>query len=168
MISNLELLGKMSFISERRRLEWYPPFWLMRVKVLQLDDDWGDVRLRLPLNRISANAAGNMYGGYQASLADPIPALACLKRFPGYRVATRQLHVDFDRVGNSDLELCFSFPQETHTAIEAALLKDGRATPCFDMHFLRADGKVCTRIRNTVAIRPLGYIGPKEGGRVEN
>lgn len=162
MISQLDLLKRMSFVSERRRLEWYPPFWLMRVKVLRLDDDWGNVSLRLPLNWVSANAAGNMYGGYQASLADPIPALACLKRFPGYRVATRHLEVAFERVGNSDLELHFVFPQATHAGIEAALLADGRANAGFDMQFIRNDGKVCTHIRNTVAIRPLGYVGPKE------
>lgn len=163
MISQLDLLRGMSFVSERRRLEWYLPFWLMRVKVLRLAPDWGEVCIRLPLNRISANAAGNMYGGFQASLADPIPALACLKRFPGYRVATRHLEVAFDRVGNSDLELRFIFPQSTHEAIREALHQHGRADPIFDMQFVRSDGKVCTTIRNTVAIRPLGYVGAREG-----
>ncbi|HCS12265.1 MAG: hypothetical protein COS82_08480 [Zetaproteobacteria bacterium CG06_land_8_20_14_3_00_59_53] len=162
MISQLELLNRMSFVSERRRLEWYPPFWLMRVKVLRLDENWGNVRLRLPLNWVSSNAGGNMYGGYQANLADPIPALACLKRFPGYRVATSHLDVAFERVGNSDLELLFTFPWATHADIEEALARDGRANPRFDMTFVRSDGKVCTRIRNTVAIRPLGYVSAKE------
>jgi len=162
MISNLDLLRRLAFLSDKRRLELYPPFWLMRVKVLQLDDDWQKIRLRLPLNWVSANAAGNVYGGYQASLADPIPALACLKRFPGYRIATRRLEVEFVRVGNSHLDLHFDFPHDTHEEIANALQQNGRATPSFRMHFLRADGRVCTRIRNTVAIRPEGYIGALE------
>jgi len=135
----------------------------MRVKVLSLAGDWGHLRLKLPLNWVSANAAGNMYGGYQASLADPIPALACLKRFPGHRVATRKLEIDFTRVGNSDLVLHFDFDAGQSALIAEELADTGRADPHFAMVYIRADGKACTRIKNTVAIRPKGYIGPLEG-----
>lgn len=159
MRSNLHLLSRLSFLSDKRRLELFPPFLLMRVKVLELSDDWGHVRLRLPLNWMSANAAGNMFGGFQASLADPIPALACLSRFPGYRIATKQLDCDFRRIGNSDLILQFDFPTELDRAIRRELAEHGRATPCFKLQYVRRDGMVCTDIKNTVAIRPKGYVG---------
>jgi len=152
-------LAKLRFLSDKRRLELFPPFLLMRVKVLELSEDWSRVRLRLPLNWMSANAAGNMFGGFQASLADPIPALACLKRFPGYRIATKHLECDFRRVGNSDLVLQFDFPVELDEAIRQELAEHGRATPSFDMHYVRRDGNICTYIKNTVAIRPKGYVG---------
>lgn len=160
--SNLHLLNRLRFLSDRRRLELFPPFLLMRVKVLEMAGDWSRVRVRLPLNWISANAAGNMFGGFQASLADPIPALACLNRFPGYRVATKGLVCDFRRVGNSDLMLHFDFSAAQAETIRQELAGHGRATPCFEMRYVRADGKVCTRIRNTVAIRPAGYVAPHE------
>ena len=160
--SNLHLLAKLRFLSSRRRFELFPPFFLMRVKIEQLAEDWSSVRIRLPLNWVSANAAGNMFGGYQASLADPVPALACLKRFPGYRVATKKLEIDFIRVGNSDLMLHFDFEEGQFREIEYELKESGRATPSFEMQFVRSDGKVCTRIINTVAIRPEGYIAPIE------
>ena len=134
----------------------------MRVKIDSLQEDWSSARIRLPLNWVSANAAGNMFGGYQASLADPVPALACLKRFPGYRVATKKLEIDFIRVGNSDLTLRFDFNEGQFLEIEQELKESGRATPCFEMDFVREDGKVCTRILNTVAIRPEGYVAPIE------
>ena len=159
MRSNLHLLGKLRFLSDRRRLELFPPFLLMRVKVLELTEDWGRVHLRLPLNWMSANAAGNMFGGFQASLADPVPALACLSRFPGYRIATKHLECDFRRVGNSDLVLQFEFPDELDETIRRDLAEHGRATPCFHMHYVRQDGNICTYIKNTVAIRPKGYVG---------
>ena len=160
--SSLHLLAKMRFLSDRRRFELFPPFFLMRAKIEELAEDWSSVRIRLPLNWVSANAAGNMYGGYQASLADPIPSLACLKRFPGYRVATKKLEVDFIRVGNSDLTLLFDFDEAQFHEIEAELKESDRATPTFEMKFVREDGKVCTRILNTVAIRPEGYVTPIE------
>ncbi|MDX8404523.1 MAG: PaaI family thioesterase [Mariprofundus sp.] len=162
MRSNLKLLGKLRFLSAKRRFELYPPFFFMRVKVVELADDWSSARFRLPLNWVSANIAGNMYGGYQASLADPIPAIACIHHFPGYRVATKKLEIDFIRTGSSDLILHFDFPPETLAAITQELERHGRATPCFDLHYTRADGKVCTRIKNTIAIRPAGYLAPHE------
>jgi len=139
----------------------------MRVKIITLATDWSSARIRLPLNWLSRNAMGNMFGGYQANLADPIPALACLYRFPGYRIATKQLEIDFIRTGNSDLTLHFDFPPETDSTIAQELQQRGRATPCFHMHYTRADGHICTRIKNTVAIRPAGYLAPHENRTTE-
>jgi len=158
----MNLLSKLTFLSARRRFELYPPYFLMRVKVIALAEDWGSARIRLPLNWVSANAAGNMFGGYQASLADPVPALACLKKFPGYRVATKKLELDFIRVGSTSLILHFDFDSQTEQEIRQTLETHGRADPCFTMTYVREDGQVCTRIKNTVAIRPRGYINKHE------
>jgi len=162
MRSNMNLLSKLTFLSARRRFEIYPPFFLMRVKILVLAEDWSSARIRLPLNWMSANAAGNMFGGYQASLADPVPSLACLKKFPGYRVATKKLEMDFIRVGNSSLTLHFDFDARIEHDIRQSLQAHDRATPCFEMVYVREDGQICTRIKNTVAIRPKGYVSKHE------
>ncbi|MBL4775430.1 MAG: hypothetical protein JKY87_05190 [Mariprofundus sp.] len=162
MRSYLQWLSKLKFLSASRRFELYPPYLLMRVKIVSLADDWSMARIRLPLNWLSANAAGNMFGGYQASLADAVPALACLNKFPNYRVATKKLDMDFIRVGSSDLILQFDFDVKTEAAIRQALEKYGHATPCFKMSYVRDDGLLCTRIKNTVAIRPKGYVGRHE------
>jgi acyl-coenzyme A thioesterase PaaI-like protein len=157
--SNLHLLSKMGFLSESRRFSWWPPFWMMRVKVLELAKNWTHVRIKLPLTWISANAAGNMFGGFQANLADPVPAIACVKLFPGYRVATKKLEIDFLRVGNSDLVLHFDFSDEKIKQIQQELEEHGRTTPCFEMTYVRDDGEICACIKNTIAIRPRGYVG---------
>lgn len=151
-------------MSAERRLALYPPFWLMRIRVLERSDDWGRIRIRLPLGPLVRNGAGNMFGGVQTCLADPIPALACLHRFPGYRIAAKRLEFDFVRVGNSDLILEFDFPDALHDTITRDLAEKGRADPRFELFYRRADGQVCTRIANTVAIRPRGYVSPLEEG----
>jgi len=159
----VHLLGRLKFLSPKQRFELYPPFWLMRVKVLELPEDYQHIRIKLPLNWLSANGAGNVFGGYQASLADPLPALVCVRLFPGHRVATKKLEMEFLRVGNSDLLLNLDFNQAMQDQIRLELEEHGRATPCFEMTYTRSDGKICTRIRNTVAIRPPGYISALEG-----
>ena len=97
-----EWLRRMGLGSPAKRLEWYPPFFSMRIRVLELTDDWSRVRILLPLRDQNTNPGGIMFGGCMASLADPIPALACVRRFPDYSVWTRQLKVDFQREGSSD------------------------------------------------------------------
>lgn len=150
-------LARQKWISPRKRLEWYPPFLVMRIKVLELSEDWRRVRIRLPLNTFSTNPGGVMFGGYQASLADPIAAIACARVFPGYSVWTRGLTLDFLQGGSTDLELRFDFQADQERAIRSELEARGRATPVFEYAYYRTDGALCTRILNTVAIRPKGY-----------
>lgn len=159
----LKIMRGLRFLSPRQRLEWFPPFFLMRVKVLELADDWQVARLRLPLNAFSRNMGDSMFGGYQASLADPIAALACARRFPGHEVWTRAMSIDFVAEGNSDLELRFEFDAATDRKIREELASRGRSTPQFEYAFYRQDGVLCSRVTNTVAIRPKGYVAPTSG-----
>ncbi len=153
----LRMMRRIPFLTPRRGLELYPPFWFMRIKVLQLDSDWRHLRIRLPLNFISRNMGNGMFGGYQASLADPIAALACNQVFPGHAVWTRSLILDFQSPGNSDLELRFDFDATLEAEIANDLAKKGRSTPTFLFGYYRQDGVLCTKVSNTVAIRPAGY-----------
>ena len=156
----LRLMRRARFLSTRRRIEWYPPFWLMRVKVVELDDGWLKVRLRLPLTAVSRNLGGSMFGGYQAAIADPIAPIACAKQFPGYDVWTRSLYLDYEHPGDSDLELRFVFDPDLRERIDSELRRKGRSTPEFEYGLYRGDGQRCTRVHCRVAIRPRSYARP--------
>lgn len=151
----------LKFFSPARQLEWYPPFWMLRIKVLELSDDWRKVRIRLPLNALSKNPGGSMFGGNQACLADPIAALSCVRVFPGWAVWTRALNLNFKREGRTDLELRFEFDPIQERTIRQELDETHRATPVFEYGYYLSEGSQCTRILNTVAIRPRGYTSTK-------
>ena len=153
----MKFVAGSGLLSDARLLELYPPFVPMRIKVLEITENWRTVRILLPLNARSRNPGGVMFGGYQAALADPIAALACARVFPGYSVWTRAMAVSFDHGGNSDLEMRFALTSEQEHDIRMGLQADGRATPTFEYGYVRSDGVRCTVIRNTVAIRPRGY-----------
>lgn len=140
------------------RLKFYPPFWLMRLKIVQLEDHWRVVRVKLPLTAISRNPGGAMFGGFQASLADPIAALACTKLFPGCEVWTRNLQLDFIREGRTDLELRFAVSDAQLIEIEHEMQQKNRANPIFEYGFYNDQDQLCTHITCRVAIRPEGYI----------
>jgi len=153
----MQYVSRARFLSDARRLEIYPPFFLMRIKVLEVSSDWRRIRVRLPLNTFSRNPGGVMFGGYQAALADPIAAIACARVFPGYSVWTRAMSIDFQRGGSTDLELRFEFTVDQEAHIRRELETQGRATPTFEYGYYLTDGSRCSVVRNTVAIRPKGY-----------
>jgi acyl-coenzyme A thioesterase PaaI-like protein len=153
----MRFMSRSGIVSDARLLEMYPPFVPMRIKVLEIADGWRTVRIRLPLNAMSRNPGGVMFGGWQAALADPVAALACARVFPGYSVWTRSMSISFDHGGNSDLELRFFLTAEQERDIRMDLEKNGRSTPTFEYAYVRKDNVRCTVVRNTVAIRPRGY-----------
>lgn len=142
-----------------RRLEWYPPFRALRVRVLELSQGWRTVRLLLPL-RPNRNPGGGMFGGAMACVADPIAALACNRVFPGHQVWTRQLSLDFVHESRTDMELRFVLTPEQEQAIQRQLSGRGRATPAFVYAFHDRFGRVCVTVNCRVALRPPGYRPP--------
>jgi hypothetical protein len=115
------------------------------------------VRILLPLNALSRNPGGVMFGGYQARWPIPIAALACARVFPGYSVWTRAMSISLrSRRKFRPGDAIFSY-SEQEAAIRIELEREGRSTPTFEYGYFRKDGVRCTVIRNTVAIRPRGY-----------
>jgi len=142
---------------KRRDITLFPAFWLMDIKILEEQKDWRHIAIQLPLSFFNRHGGGAMFGGAQASLADPIPAMACARIFPGYSVWTRDLTLDFQLPGTTDLTLRFDMNPEQEAQIRDELKRRGRATPSFQLGYYLADGTCCTLIRNTVAIRPKNY-----------
>jgi len=140
------------------RLESFEPFKMMQVKILELTPDWRSIKLLLPLSEAATNHQGTMFGGFMASLADPVAALSCGKLFPGYAAWTRKLTIDFLRAGTGDLELHFDFPIDLEPVIKKELEEKGRSTPAFTYAYFLKDGTLCAEVNCTVAIRPQGYM----------
>ena len=142
-----------NFIHAREGLELFPPFHALSIKLLKLDSNWQQITLLLPLSDQTANPGGSMFGGAIASLADPIPALACANLFPDYLVWTRKLEIDFRQEARTDLELRFSIPTLREQSIRETLAKNGRCTPEFEYGFYNQKNEICAWVKNLVAIR---------------
>jgi acyl-coenzyme A thioesterase PaaI-like protein len=152
-----KFIAKTNLLSPKRRLELYPPFRAMRIRITEMSDDWSAATILLPLNRHNRNPGGGMFGGAMASLADPIPALMCARLFPGHAVWTRAMTIDFRREGRTDLLLRIAIDPEHRESIGQELQTKQRATPAFEYAFFDEDGHLCAQVINTVAIRPAGY-----------
>ena len=151
------LVSRTGALTPARRLELYPPFRAMRIRVIEIADDWSSATILLPLNRHNRNPGGGMFGGAMASLADPVPALMSARLFPGHSVWTRSMSIDFRREGRTDLTLRIAINREQLETIGAELKSRKRATPEFEYAYFDADGHLCAQVINRVAIRPAGY-----------
>lgn len=153
----IRLVSSTKWLSLEKKLSLYPPFLLMGVKAVRIQRQPIQLHLKLPLGWRSKNSGGSLFGGFQAAIADPIAPMACLMAFPEYHVWTRHLSIDFQRAGNSDLELRFDMCEQQRLAIQAELNKKGRSTPTFKYGLYRGDGQCCSVVHCTVAIRKEGY-----------
>ncbi len=146
-----------TWVSDKHKIEWFPGFWLLRPKVLELTPCWRKINILLPQSCIATNNGGSLFGGFQACLADPIAAMSCVKNFPGYSVWTRSLNLDFRAEGVTDLELRFKMTSEQAAEISSELKHKGRSTPEFKYGYYQQDGSLCTVIKARIAIRSKGY-----------
>ncbi len=151
------LIWNASWLTDKQRIEWYPAFWLIRPKVLELSPCWRQIKILLPHSWVATNVGGSLFGGFQACLADPIAAMSCIKVFPGYSIWTRSLHLDFRVEGLTDLELRFVMLPEQEQQIRLELNQKGRSTPEFEYGLYDQDGSLCTVIKARIAIRQKGY-----------
>jgi acyl-coenzyme A thioesterase PaaI-like protein len=151
------LVSHTGVVKPARRIELYPPFRAMRIRVIEIAEDWSSATILLPLNRHNRNPGGGMFGGAMASLADPVPALMCARMFPGHSVWTRSMSIDFSREARTDLTLRIAIDRDQLGAIGAELKSRMRATPEFEYAYFDADGHLCAQVINRVAIRPAGY-----------
>ncbi|MES9868769.1 MAG: PaaI family thioesterase [Sedimenticola sp.] len=152
-------LRKLNLASPERRLEWFPPFRALGIRVLELEEKGRRTRIRLPLSERTRNPGGSMFGGAMASVADAVPALACAKIFTEYTVWTRSLHLEFLREGRTDLELRFEMEDRQLAEISAELEQKGRSDPLFRYGFYLGDGLLCARVESRVAIRATDQPG---------
>ena len=96
-------------------------------------------------------------GFVAAALADPIAALACNRVFPGHRVWTRDLRLDFRHESRSDMTLRFELRVEQERGIAQELACRGRSTPEFEYAFFDRHGRACVLVNCRGAIRPAAY-----------
>ncbi|OOZ37193.1 PaaI family thioesterase [Solemya velesiana gill symbiont] len=155
LLSPTDWLRKLNLVSRQRRLEWFPPFRALGIKVLELEGGGRVTRILLPLSERTRNPGGSMFGGAMASVADAVQALPCARVFPEFTVWTRSLHLDFLREGRTNLELRFEMESGQEAGIAQELADSHKSDPLFRYGFYLEDGTLCARAESRVAIRKI-------------
>ncbi len=152
-LSTVDVLTAFDFIPDTKKLELYPPFFLMGVKVIRVAEDFRHLTVRLPLRWYGRNHHSTMFGGFMAAVADPLPALLCAKLFPHCDVWTKRMSITFLRPGRTDLEVRMDITPEQIDAIQQELDGNGSATPQFEFFYWDQKNRRVARIKNIVAMK---------------
>ena len=146
-------LQRIEFVPEPKRLEWYPPFWFMGVKIRSVAPDFTHLHAHIPLRWYFKNMHGSMFGGFMCAVADPLPALLCSKIFKGVQVWTKGLRVDFLKPARTGLDFHITIPDPAIETMRADLDSRGRASQDFQFDIVDARRRVVASVTNTVFVR---------------
>lgn len=149
----VQFFSNLNLISERKRLEWYPPFWFMGVKVIDIGSDYRSVELMLPIKWYGLNMYGTMFGGFMCAVSDPMPVLLCQKIFPGTQTYTKAHTLEFLKPGRTNLTLRIQISEEEVKKVAKALDIHHEATHTFEYSFWDKRQREVAKIKNTVFLR---------------
>jgi hypothetical protein len=155
MKNPVSFLARVGFLSESRMLELYPPFFFMRLKVVSVAADYRSCHIRVPLGWHLKNHHGTFFGGAICSIADPLPALLCGRIFPGTRIWSKRVAVEFLMPARSAVNMKIQIPEDSVSRIRAQLEAGAAAEEMFRFSFWSDDGKELARVENSVFLKTL-------------
>ncbi|RBM16069.1 DUF4442 domain-containing protein [Streptomyces sp. PT12] len=138
----------------RRLMRWWPPFRGAGVRVQEIADDWGHLRVRLRLGRWNRNWFGTQFGGSLYAMCDPFWALMLVQRLGrGYVVWDKSAEIEYVSPGRGDVFAEFTLSEERVAEIRAAAEGGEKVLPWFACTVVAADGTVVARVRKQVYVR---------------
>ena len=144
----------------------FPAFRGTGAWLTHLDDDWREVRLRLPLSWRTRNYVGTIFGGSMYAAVDPIYMIMLIHRLgEGYEVWDKAARIRFLRPARETLHARFTLPDRELEAIRRELGDDPRTDRVYEVELAAADGTVHARVEKTVHVRRRGpSAGDGTGG----
>ncbi len=136
-------------------LEYYPPFWIMGVRIKAVTPDFRKTHLSLPLKWYAKNTHGTMFGGYMCAVSDPVAAIMCgeIFRKRGVETWTKAHSVTFMKPGRTALEMKVEVTDEDLAKINNDLDQHGRSTHVFEFFITDKAGVPVAKVQNTVFLR---------------
>ena len=145
-----------SFRSRRQRL-WFnlfPAYRRTGGRVTYIADDFGEVRVKLPLNRWTRNVYGTTFGGAMYGAVDPIYVIMLIRRLgSGYIAWDKAVSIRFLRPGHATLYARFVVGDDEIAAIRAALEGERSVDRIYTVDLVDAAGVAHASFEKTVNVR---------------
>lgn len=122
--------------------------------ITYIADDWCEVRMKLPLNVMTRNYVGTIYGGSMYGAVDPIYMLMLIKTLgPEYVVWDKAAAIQFKRPGRTTLFARFVIDDGELALIRASLEQQHSIDRVYSVHLTDAQGVIHASIEKTIYIR---------------
>jgi acyl-coenzyme A thioesterase PaaI-like protein len=126
-------------------------------RVVYIERDYREIRVRLPLNWRTRNYVGTIYGGSMYGAVDPMYMVMLMKRLgPEYVVWDKAASIRFRRPGRTTLHARFHVDDEEVRAIREALERAPTVDRTYSVDLEDAEGVVHASVEKVVHVRRRG------------
>ncbi len=117
-------------------------------------EDWGEVRLELPLSWRTRNYVGTIFGGSLYSAVDPIYMLMLIRWLgPEFIVWDKAATIQFRKPRRETLHARFVIGDDELAAIRSALASQRSVDRTYVIELVDGSGTACTTVEKIIYIR---------------
>lgn len=137
-----------------RRVNLYPPFVGMGIRVRSHNDDFTRFDVELRERWYTRNLFGTHFGGSLYTMADPFYVfIVTLNLGRNYIVWDKSASIDFLRPAEGTISACFEISEDKLDEIRAQVDRDSKGTFEFETELLNESGDAVARVRKLVYAR---------------
>lgn len=132
----------------------FPAYRATGARIVYIDRDFREVRVKLPLSWRTRNYVGTIFGGSMYGAVDPVYMIMLIKRLgPGYVVWDKSASIRFRRPGRDTLHATFLLEDTELEAIRSALETDESVERAYTVELVDGEGTVHAVVEKVIYIR---------------
>ena len=137
-----------------RKINWYPPFLGMGIKVVSFSDDFRRFEVTLRAKWYNRNLFGTHFGGSLYTMSDPFFVFIMTTNLGrGYVVWDRSAAIEFKNPAKGTITGIFEVSEERINEIRDDVVAKGKNTYHFEAELKDADGQVVALVTKEVYVR---------------
>ena len=136
------------------RLNFYPPFLGMGIRIERISPDYREVDVAMGLHGFNRNYVGTHFGGSLYAMTDPffmLMLMRCLGR--DYIVWDQAASIDFVSPGKGRVRARFRLPEGEIERLRRDTADGAPQRPVYDVEVKDDTGAVVARVRKTSYVR---------------
>ena len=150
-----------SFEQLIRRANWYPPFLVLGIRVVDVADDYTRFEVQLRQRWYNRNLFGTHFGGAMYAMADPFYVfITTLNLGRGYIVWDKAAAIDFLKPARGTITGVYQISPEQLAEMRREVDAQGKATFRFETELNDADGEPVARVTKHVYVRSKSRSRP--------
>ncbi len=137
-------------------LNSWPPFWAAGIRVVEISDDWGYVKVRLRKYWFNRNYVNVHYGGSLFSMTDPFYMLMIMQKLgKAYIVWDKTAEIKFIKPGRKDVYAEFRVSDQQISDYKQQLLTQDKIEPEFEIEIIDIEDNLISKVVKKLHISTL-------------
>ena len=137
-----------------RKINWYPPYLGMGIRVRRVSEDFTRFEVELKARFYNRNLFGTHFGGSLYAMSDPFFVfIVTMNLGKGYIVWDKSAAIDFLKPAKGTILGVFEIDKERLAEIQSEVDKLGKNTYHFEADLVDEEGLVVARVAKEIYVR---------------